>query len=358
MHNKSFAATCAYVAREGAILLGGNMLGIDANELTREFQLLCSLRPSINKPVVHIVGAFAPGDRLSDADMLAVAERYLTEQGYKGSLFSVWRHFDGTTDHFHAITCAIDLNGKPISQSFERYRTKRSCRMLEREFGLTRVGNIARKPVELPPLPPKAEPDGLDIEIPSVTTEVADAFSRLIREALPGCATVADLARALAIEGLRMVPQIHNENGEIYGMGFRMETGPLTGSFVPGSKIPGNFSARKLVTKHGLSLQPERDLPILANPLPDEPVVPAVPAAPAPKPQAPKHRRTKKGDRRNARRNRKPSRLSTSGTTPWLPGTESLQTLLPDSRGIAGTRLGDPLLVRPEPGATPPAICS
>lgn len=345
MHNTSFAATCDYVMREGAIHLGSNMVGFTPTELAKEFELLHALRPGISKPVVHIVVALAPEDNLTDEEMLALANRYLIEQGYGNTLFTVWRHLDGTTGHFHAVTSAIDLNGRPISQSFERYRTKRTCRKLETEFDLRKVLNIASPKPDPPPPPPKQDPDGLDVEIPSVSTEVADFFSRLIRQALPACKTFGDLSRALAGEGLSMVPQVHTETREVYGMGYRMVDGPLAGSFIPGSKIPGNFSAAKLVKKHGLSFDPERDLPILAART-EEPAGAVPPAPEPPPPIAAKQRRKKKGERNNARRHRKPHHAPLD-PSPWITGQWSLGTFLPKAPEAPGAGLGALLLEHP-----------
>lgn len=343
MHNESFLATCAYVARNGAIHLGGNALGVTPRQLAREFGLLSSLKPNLKRPVVHLVGAFAPGDHLTDDEMLVVACRLVEEQGYQNSLYTVWRHLDGTTEHFHVVTSQVDINGATIGNSFERYRTKRSCRKLETEFGLAAVSNIRNEEPEPPsPPPPKPEPDGLDVELPGVGTVVGEAFGREIQEALPACETFGDLAKALSQKGLRMVPQIHSENGQLYGMGFRMEKGPLAGSYITGSKIPGNFSASKLVTKHGLSFEPDRDLPILREPNPKPP------PAKAAVPETPKPRRRKKGDRKNAKRQRKQSRHNPcSAVNPWLPNPDALQARRGAGDPPSGTGLGSPFLGHP-----------
>ncbi len=339
-HNQDFKSTCAYVARDGAVHLGGNMVGVTAKELAYEFELLRTLRPGLKKPVVHLMGAFAPTDRLTDEEMMDVAQRFIEEQGYAGSLYSVWRHFDGTTDHFHAITMAFDLAGRPITQSFERFKTKRSCRMLEREFGLLELPNIRHEPTPTATDAPSLwEPDALDVEIPSVTTEVGETFARLIRESLPRCKTFGDFASVLAETGLRVVPQIHRENGQLYGLGFRMVEGPLKGAYLAASKVPGGFSPKRLLTKHGLSFDPDRDLPLLLEPR----ITPPLPEA-SPEP-TPKRRRTKKGDRQHARhRNHTPRTAHPTIANLWIPGSESIAVIAGGHRDLWPPRLGSPLL--------------
>lgn len=345
IHNMDLAATIRYVARGGAVFLGGNTIGMSSRELIQEFSLIHALKPNLTKPVVHLIGAFAPSDRLDDEKMLEIAVEALKAQGYAMSLYAIWRHLDGATDHFHCVTSQVDIRGKSISQSFERYTAKRTCRSLEREYDLQRVSNIRdRDPEVLLPLQQPPEPDGLDIELPSSTSITKEALSRDLREALPACRTVGDLARALHLRGIAMVPQIHAESGEVYGMGYRYESGPFQGSFMPGSALTGNFSASKLVNKHGLSFEPERDLPVIKNPKPHaSPALVAVPGVP-------KQRRTKKGDRRNAKRQRKPSRcLTAPGTNPWVSGNESLYA---QHQNEWRTRLGSTFLAHPVFGAT------
>ena len=103
LHSQDFKSLCRYVSREGSVLLGSNTLGMTPGEIASEFQMLHALRPGISKPVVHLIGAFAPGENPTDEEMFEAAMRLMREQGYKGTLWSVWRHFDGTTHHFHIV---------------------------------------------------------------------------------------------------------------------------------------------------------------------------------------------------------------------------------------------------------------
>ena len=337
LHSRSFLAIFKYVGRTGALCLGGNALGDTPAELAREFELYASLRPNLTKPVVHIIGAFAPSDQVTDEAMYQIACRHLEEQGYGNCLHSIWRHFDGTTAHYHLITCQVDSAGKSVSQSYERYRTKRTCRKLEIEFGLEIVSNFAKPKNEVPPPPePTPEPDGLDVELPGVGTLVGEAIAREIQAVLPTCQTFGDLACALAPRGLVMVPQVHRETGQLYGLGYRMEQGPLAGSYIPGSRLPGNYSPAKLSRKHGLTFDATRDLPLLRNPVPP----PAPTNIPA-KPPVPKRPRKKKGERPNARAQRKPHQHgpASRGPCPWLPSASAFSNICPPRHEAEGTRL-------------------
>jgi hypothetical protein len=344
LHNQSFEASTKYITRPGAILLGGNMLGRTAAEIVGEFQMIQALRPDLKRPVVHLIGAFSTTDRLSDAEMLEVATKYLVGLGYEDSLFTIWRHLDATTDHFHILTGQMDIDGKTISQSFERFLNKRLCRELELEYGLQVVNNLRKEAPKPPPSSlPAVEPDGLDIELPSATTVVSDYLCKEINVVIPSCKSIGDLAQALYLRGIAMVPQVHSENGQVYGMGFRIEAGPLSGSFITGSRVPGNYSPRKLVSKHGLTFDPERDLPILRNPSP-----PPKEAVEAPQ-KPPKPRRKKKGERQNARHQRKHTRRDPTefGPSPWHWIGSSPEVLSPYGPSAAATRLGGEILANP-----------
>jgi hypothetical protein len=331
IHGQSFGSLCRYVIRPGAVYLGGNCLGRNPAELTEEFLLLQSLRPALKKPVVHLVGALAPGESMTDEKMFELAVRLIEEQGYGHSLTSIWRHLDGATHHFHIITSLVDTDGNTINQSYERYRMKRTCRSLEREFGLQAVSNV-RSPEKPTPIVPPVEPDGLDVELPSITTIVRDAFSAQIRAAIPNCKTFADLALALHEKGIAMVPQVHSESGLLYGLGFRMESGPLQGTYLPGSKIPGGFSPSKLISRHGISFEFGRDMPVLLDPKPIAIVIKNEP------PVQPKPRRKKKGERQHARHQRRnPRSEPATEICPWIPrGRE--QCASPTSGGTKSPR--------------------
>ena len=365
LHNGCFGATTRYVTRRGAILLGGNMLGRTATELTHEFGMLQALRPDLPKPVVHMILSFAPNDSPTDAKMLEIATEYLVGNGYEDSLHTIWRHLDGTTDHAHIVTGQMDIDGKAISQSFERFRNKRLCRELEIKYGLQTVTNIRMEEAQ-PPNPPSPFPeaDGLDIELPSVTTVVSDFLSREIRAVLPSCTSVGDLAQALQLRGITMVPQVHVENGQVYGLGYRIEAGPLGGSFITGSKVPGNFSPTKLVAKHGLTFDPVRDLPIIRNPRPIPiPTPKPIPTPSAPSPihlKPPKPRRKKKRERNHARNQRNSSKLKPilTGPCPWVSNGTFNEIIDPDGIASAGTKLVRKILGDPHnrtPAYVPPS---
>jgi hypothetical protein len=245
--------------------------------------------------------------------MYELAVQLLDAQGYSDSLTSIWRHLDGSTHHFHIITSQVALDGHAINQSFERYKMKRTCRNLEKKFGLMAVPNVHDQETPLPTVP-VVEPDGLDVELPSVTSIVRDAFSTEIRVALLGCKTFSDLARALHEKGIEMVPQVHSESGQLYGLGFRMQSGPLTGSYLPGSKIPGGFSPSKLINRHGISFEFGRDMPVLLDP---RPIAIAIKHEP---PVQQKPRRKKKGERQHARHQRRnPRSEPATEICPWIP---------------------------------------
>ena len=62
-----FKKLLKYLAeKEGAIQLGGNMIGHDPQILTREFQFTCRLNPQVKRPVYHASLSLAPDEFLED----------------------------------------------------------------------------------------------------------------------------------------------------------------------------------------------------------------------------------------------------------------------------------------------------
>lgn len=167
MKNSSFKKTTQYVlGKPGAVMIGGNMAAYDLSGLTREFLTSRDLRPEIKHPVYHISLSLSRDESLNDERFAAIASRYIagmilsakepdlldderrfderlekfTEEELPCYLHSVFRHTDRQHDHIHIVASRINLqSGEVVSDSFDRYRSQKLIRILEREFDLVRV---------------------------------------------------------------------------------------------------------------------------------------------------------------------------------------------------------------------------
>ncbi len=102
------------------------------------------------KPILHISLNPNPKDAVSDELFSELAENYMEEMGYKNQPFVVFKHTDTQRAHIHIVSVCVDEYGKRISDSFERIRSMKVCRNLEKKFGLTSAIGTSEKQEILP----------------------------------------------------------------------------------------------------------------------------------------------------------------------------------------------------------------
>ena len=109
------------------------------NDIAHDFNLQASMRPSVQKPVCHTILSFSAhdSDRLTDAIMVKIANKYLHEMGCGDTQSLIVRHSDRQHPHLHICINRIGNDGKTISDHNEKYRSTKICRELTERYGLT-----------------------------------------------------------------------------------------------------------------------------------------------------------------------------------------------------------------------------
>ena len=135
-----FKKLLKYLAeKEGAIQLGGNMIGHDPQILTREFQFTCRLNPQVKRPVYHASLSLAPDEFLEDERWCAIAQDYLKGMNFDQNLYVVFRHTDRTHDHVHIVASRVRLDGSCVHDGWDYRRSEALLRTLEQTYDLTSV---------------------------------------------------------------------------------------------------------------------------------------------------------------------------------------------------------------------------
>ena len=82
MKNSSFKATAKYVIeKQGAQIIGGNMVMETPDGLAAEFAMSGDLKPMIKHPVYHFSLSLPPTESLTDEQFSELATQYLTGMG-------------------------------------------------------------------------------------------------------------------------------------------------------------------------------------------------------------------------------------------------------------------------------------
>lgn len=120
------------------------------------------------KPILHISLNPNPKDAVSDELFSELAENYMQELGYGNQPYVVFKHTDTERAHIHIVSVCVDEYGKRISDSFERIRSMKVCRNLEKTLGLTSAIGRSEKQEVVPLRKVDAKQANLKKQIASV----------------------------------------------------------------------------------------------------------------------------------------------------------------------------------------------
>jgi hypothetical protein len=97
-----------------------------------------SLNDRVSKSVAHISLYFSAQDKdkLSNQLMLKIAHDYMKRMGIVNTQHIIARHFDKEHPHIHLVFNRVDNEGKTISDSNNRFRSKKICKELTEKYGL------------------------------------------------------------------------------------------------------------------------------------------------------------------------------------------------------------------------------
>lgn len=105
-------------------------------QLAKSFEPYLLANQKTEKHTLHISLNPDPKDMVSDEQYREMAQQYMNEMGYGDQPFVVFKHTDIDRSHIHIVSVCVDEDGKKISDKFEKIRSMKVCRVLEKKFGL------------------------------------------------------------------------------------------------------------------------------------------------------------------------------------------------------------------------------
>ena len=120
--------------------------GVNTNsaaELIADFEVGRNVNPRVNYAVWHTSLSFNPDDeaRLTNTQMLAIAEGYLKKMGLANTQYLIVRHHDRPDNqHLHLVANLVDNQGKSIKTGRDFYHSSVAVKSLVEEHGLTPPG--------------------------------------------------------------------------------------------------------------------------------------------------------------------------------------------------------------------------
>lgn len=230
---RGFYGIYSYVLDEdspskGAEVIGGNMGGLTARELSSEVRPFRQQRSDIEKPVWHLAVAFHPDEHLSNQRMLDACEKTLDQFGVdrEAHQYIVVRHYDTLHAHAHIVLNRISTAGKLLDLNNEHRRLKPIARQVEVELGLRQ------------------------------THEKTTAFQDYLRTRIEQTAAThpAIVEFCQALQAAEITPRFVIRNHAISGVTYTHQ-----GIEMAGSKLGREFTFPGLQKYHDVVYQPERD---------------------------------------------------------------------------------------------------
>jgi hypothetical protein len=255
-------------------LIGGNMAGLDVDELVAEFRAVRKSRKDIKKPVWHNSLRLPKGDKLTKEQWAEIAEAYLNLLELDTSKFQYVciLHDDEEGQHIHIIANRIGIDGSVYLGRNENLISTRIISELEKEFGLTTTKGLNYVTDDAGKIKIASNNEiHTRMEVKSTKQELAmekrkqesnvshlnpkTRLARAINQALEGGANIQQFISRLDKMDIAVVANIA-QNGTMNGFSFEIDNQTFKGS-----QVKASWS--ELTKSRGLDYNKERDTEIL-----------------------------------------------------------------------------------------------
>ncbi|MFC3158137.1 Relaxase/Mobilisation nuclease domain-containing protein [Chryseobacterium arachidis] len=106
------------------------------SQLASSFEPYLIANKNTEKATLHISLNPDPKDQVSDEKFIQIARDYMDEMGYGEQPYVVFKHTDISRTHIHIVSVGVDEEGKKISDKFEKRKSMKLCREIEKKYQL------------------------------------------------------------------------------------------------------------------------------------------------------------------------------------------------------------------------------
>ena len=257
---KSFAGICRYVLQEDkqAQVLDAEGVRTDsAAHMAQDFEFQQSQRPGLGNAVLHVALALPAEDaagrsREEVAELLRqVGRAYVAKMAeenkqWANTQWSLTGHFDKGHPHAHLVVNRVDNDGKTIPDNFIGQESRRVCKEIEAEMGLSVAEQRGRAQVR------EGEEElthrQVTAKTPSAKRDAAWQRARhevgnALKHTAPYSGNWDELQAKLTRHGVQVTPSTHQKKDgpQVYGVVFEKD-----GHRFKGSEVAKEYSASKL----------------------------------------------------------------------------------------------------------------
>ncbi len=233
------------------LLVGGNMCGNGAKELSQEFGLSRRARPGTRKPVWHCSISLAPGENLQPEQWAKLADKFMQKMEFtKQYQYIAVQHFDKDLAHIHIVASRIGMNSNLWIGNWEAHKAHEITNILAAEFGLQQV-EIKSKAIK------SLTPGEIGKFRRTGDAPEKLQLQQIIATAMSDRPTIEEFLERLEIVGVTARPNIA-QTGRMNGFSFGISGSTILFS---GSKLGKKYTWMKL--REVLNYEPDRDNQIL-----------------------------------------------------------------------------------------------
>lgn len=210
-------------------IIGRNMtLAVTPRDLTRDFEGVRAERPDVEKPVHHVVLAFAVEDRrLTPEELEAIGHRYMQALGYGESQYIIVEHRDRPHQHLHIVANRVRRDKTLVRYQYRDWEADMAVlRQIERDYGL--------RPVEREVARGQKQPTPGEYRVEAEHGVVTDrsTLQRVVRDAWADGPSLTQFVERLEDQAVQ-VRFYRNPAGAISGISYATE-GRTFGGFALG----------------------------------------------------------------------------------------------------------------------------
>ncbi len=136
-----FYGAAKYILRPESkpeVLASKELRDHDYRLIAKDFNFVCSQRPTINSNVFHGILSFSEADNVNDSLMKEIAEAYIIELGLNNSPWIIIKH-SNAKKHCHILSSLINSEGNLVDRKYIGWRGKQASISLSKRYNLAPV---------------------------------------------------------------------------------------------------------------------------------------------------------------------------------------------------------------------------
>lgn len=108
----------------------------NASACMQDFERFMPSHITTKKPVIHVSLNPHPDDKLTDEQLTEIGQKYMEQLGYGSQPYMIFKHEDIDRQHIHIVSTRVRPDGSLVPDSFEKDRSNKIRRELEKEYNL------------------------------------------------------------------------------------------------------------------------------------------------------------------------------------------------------------------------------